>query len=65
MLCFPHPFTLSSPFLLILFSHGETADHIEAVASRAARVSQQTLGLLADLLQDNSTEEYTGNLTEQ
>nr|XP_040053897.1 laminin subunit gamma-3 isoform X2 [Gasterosteus aculeatus aculeatus] len=49
----------------LMKSHGETADHIEAVASRAARVSQQTLGLLADLLQDNSTEEYTGNLTEQ
>ncbi|KAM8829151.1 laminin subunit gamma-3 isoform 2-T2 [Spinachia spinachia] len=49
----------------LMKSHRETADHIEAVASRAARASAQTLALLADLLQDNSTEEYSGNLTEQ
>ncbi|XP_029921853.1 laminin subunit gamma-3 isoform X2 [Myripristis murdjan] len=45
--------------------HREMAEHIEAVASRALRASKQTFSLLMDLLQDNSTEEYIRNLTEQ
>lgn len=48
-----------------LRSHGETADHIEAIASRAAAASERTWALLTDLLQDNSTEEYIRKLTEQ
>lgn len=56
--------SLCLPFLLPC-SHRETADHIEAVASRAVRASKQTFGFLMDLLQDNSTEEYIRNLTEQ
>uniref|UniRef100_A0A8C4NVY6 Laminin, gamma 3 n=1 Tax=Dicentrarchus labrax TaxID=13489 RepID=A0A8C4NVY6_DICLA len=50
---------------VLMKSHRETADHIEAVASRAVRASKQTFGFLMDLLQDNSTEEYIRNLTEQ
>ncbi len=57
-------FSLCLPFFLPR-SHRETADRIEAVASRAVRASKQTLGFLMDLLQDNSTEEYIRNLTEQ
>ncbi|XP_075954415.1 laminin subunit gamma-3 [Anarhichas minor] len=49
----------------LMKSHRETADHIEAIASRAVRASEQTFGFLMDLLQDNSTEEYIRNLTEQ
>ncbi|XP_069024859.1 laminin subunit gamma-3 [Embiotoca jacksoni] len=51
--------------LVLMKSHTETADHIEAVAGRAVRASNQTLSFLMDLLQDNSTEEYIRNLTEQ
>uniref|UniRef100_A0A8D3AEZ2 Laminin, gamma 3 n=1 Tax=Scophthalmus maximus TaxID=52904 RepID=A0A8D3AEZ2_SCOMX len=43
----------------------ETADRIEAVASRAVRTSKQAFAFLMDLLQDNSTEEYIRNLTER
>lgn len=50
---------------VLMKSHRETADHIEAVASRAVRASKQTFSFLMDLLQDNSTEEYIRNLTEQ
>lgn len=46
-------------------SHRETANHIEAIADRAVRASKQTYSSLMDLLQDNSTEEYIRNLTEQ
>ncbi|XP_042251436.1 laminin subunit gamma-3 [Thunnus maccoyii] len=46
-------------------SHTETADNIEAIASRAVRASEQTFSFLMDLLQDNSTEEYIRKLTEQ
>ncbi|KAA8584390.1 hypothetical protein FQN60_008175 [Etheostoma spectabile] len=49
----------------LMKSHRETADHIEAIASRAVSASEQTLAFLMDLLQDNSTEEYIMNLTEQ
>ncbi|TMS08070.1 Laminin subunit gamma-3 [Larimichthys crocea] len=49
----------------LMKSHRETADLIEAVASRAVKASKQTFGFLMDLLQDNSTEEYIRNLTEQ
>ena len=49
----------------MLCSHRESADHIEAVASRAVRASKQTFSLLMDLLEDNSTEEYIRNLTER
>ncbi|XP_028456669.1 laminin subunit gamma-3-like [Perca flavescens] len=49
----------------LMKSHREMADHIEAIASRAVSASDQTLGFLMDLLQDNSTEEYIMNLTEQ
>lgn len=52
------------PFFLPC-SHKEMADGIEAVASRAVSASKQTFGFLMDLLQDNSTEEYISNLTEQ
>lgn len=74
MLFFPLLFSLCSPFFLSfifilcffsLCSHRETADHIEAVASRAVRESKQAFSFLMDLLQDNSTEEYTRNLKEQ
>uniref|UniRef100_A0A3B5B3F7 Laminin subunit gamma-3-like n=1 Tax=Stegastes partitus TaxID=144197 RepID=A0A3B5B3F7_9TELE len=50
---------------VLMKSHRDTADHIEAVASRAVRASKQTFSFLMDLLQDNSTEEYIRNLTEQ
>ncbi|XP_076613354.1 laminin subunit gamma-3 [Chaetodon auriga] len=50
---------------VLMKSHEETADRIEAVASRAVRASKQTLAFLMDLLQDNSTEEYIRNLTER
>ncbi|XP_073334366.1 laminin subunit gamma-3 [Pagrus major] len=50
---------------VLMKSHRETADHIEAVASRAVTASKQTFGFLMDLLQDNSTEEYIRNLTER
>ncbi|XP_040915110.1 laminin subunit gamma-3 isoform X1 [Toxotes jaculatrix] len=50
---------------VLMESHRETADHIEAVASRAVRASKQTFAFLMDLLQDNSTEEYISNLTKQ
>ncbi|XP_034753093.1 laminin subunit gamma-3 isoform X2 [Etheostoma cragini] len=49
----------------LMKSHKETAEHIEAIASRAVSASEQTLAFLMDLLQDNSTEEYIMNLTEQ
>ncbi|XP_068190889.1 laminin subunit gamma-3 [Antennarius striatus] len=45
--------------------HRATAEHIEAMASRAVAASKQTFGFLMDLLQDNSTEEYIKNLTER
>lgn len=57
--------TLCLPFFVIPCSHRKTADHIEAIANRAVSASEQTLGFLMDLLQDNSTEEYIMNLTEQ
>uniref|UniRef100_A0A3B3X3W9 Laminin, gamma 3 n=1 Tax=Poecilia mexicana TaxID=48701 RepID=A0A3B3X3W9_9TELE len=44
---------------VLMKSHRETADHIEAVASRAVRESTQAFSFLMDLLQDNSTEEIT------
>lgn len=50
---------------VLMKSHRETADHIEAIADRAVRASKQTYSSLMDLLQDNSTEEYIRNLTEQ
>ncbi|XP_034047896.1 LOW QUALITY PROTEIN: laminin subunit gamma-3 [Thalassophryne amazonica] len=50
---------------VLVKSHRETADHIEAVASRAMNISKQTFTFLMDLLQDNSTEEYIKNLTER
>uniref|UniRef100_A0A1A7X3X2 Laminin, gamma 3 n=1 Tax=Iconisemion striatum TaxID=60296 RepID=A0A1A7X3X2_9TELE len=50
---------------VLMKSHKEVADHIESVASRVVQVSNQTFSLLMDLLQDNSTEEYIMNLTEQ
>ncbi|KAM6902929.1 laminin subunit gamma-3 [Xenentodon cancila] len=50
---------------VLMKSHSEMADLIEAVASKAARASKQTYSLLMDLLRDNSTEEYIRNLTEQ
>lgn len=61
-------FPSSFHFVFLFFlprSHRETAEYIEAVASRAVRASKQTFGFLMDLLQDNSTEEYIRNLTEQ
>lgn len=66
----PHflPFSLLLSLCLppsLPYSHRETADHIEAVASRAVRASKQTFSFLMDLLLDNSTEEYIRNLTEQ
>lgn len=62
--------TTMPPFIFVfsLFyfcSHRDTAEKIEVVASRAANASKQALGLLMDLLQDNSTEEYIRNLTER
>ncbi|KAM4527482.1 laminin subunit gamma-3 [Odontesthes bonariensis] len=51
--------------LVLMKSHRETAEHIEAVASRAVQASKQTLSFLMDLLLDNSTEEYIRNLTER
>ncbi|MEQ2300951.1 hypothetical protein AMECASPLE_031029 [Ameca splendens] len=51
--------------LVLMKSHRETADHIEAIASRAVHESKQAFNLLMDLLQDSSTEEYIRNLTEQ
>ncbi|XP_034565301.1 laminin subunit gamma-3 isoform X1 [Notolabrus celidotus] len=50
---------------VLMKSHRETADYIEAVASGAVQASKQTFSFLMDLLQDNSTEEYIRNLTEQ
>lgn len=50
---------------VLMKSHEEAADHIRAVATGALAASRRTLGLLMDLLQDNSTEEYIGNLTTQ
>ncbi|XP_070408564.1 laminin subunit gamma-3 isoform X2 [Nothobranchius furzeri] len=50
---------------VLMKSHKEVADHIEAVASRVVQVSNRTFSLLMDLLQDNSTEEYIMNLTEK
>nr|XP_015798708.2 laminin subunit gamma-3 [Nothobranchius furzeri] len=50
---------------VLMKSHKEVADHIEAVASRVVQVSNRTFTLLMDLLQDNSTEEYIMNLTEK
>ncbi|KAM9306899.1 laminin subunit gamma-3 [Pholidichthys leucotaenia] len=50
---------------VLMKSHAETADHIKAVASGALNASKQTYSLLMDLLQDDSTEEYIRNLTEQ
>uniref|UniRef100_A0A3P9QE66 Laminin, gamma 3 n=1 Tax=Poecilia reticulata TaxID=8081 RepID=A0A3P9QE66_POERE len=50
---------------VLMKSHSETAERIEAVASRAVRESKQAFSFLMDLLQDNSTEEYTRNLKEQ
>ncbi|XP_028274254.1 laminin subunit gamma-3 [Parambassis ranga] len=50
---------------VLMKSHRETAESIEAVASRAVTASKQTFSFLMDLLQDNSTEEYIRNLTEQ
>lgn len=49
----------------LLKSQREMAEHMEAVASRAVRASEQTFSFLMDLLQDNSTEEYIRSLTEQ
>ncbi|XP_029371382.1 laminin subunit gamma-3 isoform X2 [Echeneis naucrates] len=57
--------TLVNNSKVLMKSHMEAADHIEAVASRAVRASKQTFSLLMDLLQDNSTEEYIRSLTEQ
>uniref|UniRef100_A0A3P9KKW5 Laminin subunit gamma 3 n=1 Tax=Oryzias latipes TaxID=8090 RepID=A0A3P9KKW5_ORYLA len=50
---------------VLMESHREMADLIEAVATRALQASKQTFSLLMDLLRDNSTEEYIRNLTEQ
>uniref|UniRef100_UPI003AAB3729 laminin subunit gamma-3 n=1 Tax=Centroberyx gerrardi TaxID=166262 RepID=UPI003AAB3729 len=50
---------------VLMKSHRETAGRIEAIASRAVNASKQTFSLLMDLLQDNSTEEYIRNLTDQ
>ncbi|CAG5867641.1 unnamed protein product [Menidia menidia] len=50
---------------LLMKSHTETAEHIEAIASRAVQVSKQTFSFLMDLLQDNSTEEFIRNLTQR
>ncbi|XP_071322534.1 laminin subunit gamma-3 [Trachinotus anak] len=50
---------------VLMKSHREAADHIEAVANRAVRASKQTFSFLMDLLRDNSTEEYIRSLTEQ
>ncbi|XP_076014828.1 laminin subunit gamma-3 isoform X2 [Genypterus blacodes] len=50
---------------VLMRSHTELADNIEVVATTAVRASKQTLGLLMDLLRDNSTREYIRNLTEQ
>ncbi|XP_047426599.1 laminin subunit gamma-3 [Mugil cephalus] len=50
---------------VLMKSHRETAELIEAAASSAVRASKQTFGFLMDLLRDNSTEEYIRNLTEQ
>ncbi|XP_062333878.1 laminin subunit gamma-3 [Osmerus eperlanus] len=41
------------------------AGHIEAIAGEALAVSNHTLSVLVELLEDNSTEEYIRNLTEQ
>ncbi|KAF6721114.1 Laminin subunit gamma-3 [Oryzias melastigma] len=49
---------------VLMESHREMADLIEAVATRALQASKQTFSLLMDLLRDNSTEEYIRNLTE-
>ncbi|KAM4634707.1 laminin subunit gamma-3 [Polymixia lowei] len=50
---------------VLMKSHREMAGHIEAVARRALRASNQTFVLLMDLLRDNSAEDYVRNLTEQ
>nr|XP_020475128.1 laminin subunit gamma-3-like [Monopterus albus] len=50
---------------VLMKSHREMADNIEAIAGRAVSASKQTFGFLMDLLQDNSTEEYIRNLTGQ
>lgn len=57
-------FSLCLPFFLPR-RHREMADDIEAIAARAVRASKQTFSFLMDLLEDNSTEEYISNLTEQ
>ncbi|XP_061913004.1 laminin subunit gamma-3 [Entelurus aequoreus] len=46
-------------------SHGESAGRIEAVAGRALAASKRTYNLLMDLLRDNSTEDYIGELTQR
>ncbi|KAL4617434.1 laminin subunit gamma-3 [Arapaima gigas] len=45
--------------------HAEVAGYIEAVAKKALMTSNQTYILLRALLEDDSTEQFIGNLTQQ
>ncbi|XP_029692909.1 laminin subunit gamma-3 isoform X1 [Takifugu rubripes] len=57
--------TMVNESQVLLQSRRDTAEHIGVVAGSAVNASKQALGLLMGLLQDNSTEEYIGNLTER
>ncbi|KAK6316218.1 hypothetical protein J4Q44_G00137420, partial [Coregonus suidteri] len=50
---------------VLMKSHIEMSGRIESIATKAFMASNQTYSLLMDLLEDNSTEEYISNLTEQ
>ncbi|XP_018595947.2 laminin subunit gamma-3 isoform X1 [Scleropages formosus] len=45
--------------------HTEVAEYIELVAKRALITSNQTYSILTVLLEDDSTEQFIGNLTQQ
>lgn len=57
--------TMVNDSQVLLKSHREAAEQVEAVAGRALNASRRTLDALTDLLRDNSTEEYIGKLTER
>lgn len=51
--------------LFLSFSHEEVAGHIEVVAKKALATSNQAFNDLMMLLEDNSTEQFMSNLTQQ
>lgn len=57
--------TMVNDSQVLMRSHKEAADHIEAIAASALQASKQTFTHLIDFLMDNSTEEYIGSLTKQ